>query len=566
MFKSLSEIQIPILTKITVPYVILAVIIAAGGSYIITRVIVDSVEERFTNQLIETGLLASEGVVREEEELLRSLRLLSHLQGVPQAVDDSQIDTLNQLLLPAAYNSEIEAFAILNRFGRQLLAVHLNPDGQIYENLVPMLPLAEAPFLESILRAEQDEFGDKYAGFVATHSGTFLFAAGPIQTADGSLVGVALVGRSQEALTRTLREETLAQLSLYDLNGDLRTSTLEEGYALDGQSAQLVVQRQEEGSLAREIEDIGITYKELLLPLEIREGRDLGILGVALPTSFLVQTSEITRTNTILLMTGVVFLVIVVGVYVAGRITRPILDLKEAAQQVAEGNLSVRVDRSGRDEVGVLANSFNEMVNSISQSKRDLINAHDRTIEGWALALDLRDHETEGHSRRVANLAVKLAVKMGVAGQDLENLRRGALLHDIGKIAVPDSILLKRGKLTAKQRETMKRHPELGKEFMERIEFLRPALDIPFSHHERWDGTGYPKGLKGKNIPLPARIFAVVDVWDAITADRPYRKAMPLNKALKIIEEESGKHFDPKVVKAFLDLLDGELKQKDVIT
>jgi putative nucleotidyltransferase with HDIG domain len=556
------SIQIPILTKITVPYVILALIIAAGGSYIISRVIIDSVEERFTNQLIETGLLASEGIVREEEGLVENLRLISHVQGMAEAAELAQVDVIQQLILPAAYNADMQALGVLGRTGSKLLLVRLNAEEGVYEELETSVALSQYDFVTRVARGEEDEFGDKFGGVVETPLGNYLFVAGPIEDADGNLKGIALVGISQEELVRHLREETLAQLSFYGLDGGLQTSTLLDGIPLEAGEAESILSLQQEGSLAREFEDSGITYKELLTSFEIREGVDIGILGVALPTSFLVQASEITRTNTLWLMSGVLFLVIVVGVFVAGRITRPILDLKEAAEQISQGNLAVRVKPRTRDEVSVLAGAFNEMVASINKSKQDLIEAYDKTIEGWAMALDLRDRETEDHSQRVANLSVRLAERMGVEGERLENLRRGALLHDIGKIGVPDSILLKAGKLTPEEREIMERHPVHGKAFMEQIGFLKPAMEIPYSHHEKWDGSGYPQGLKGEQIPLAARIFAIVDVWDAITTDRPYRKAMSLNEALTVIEEGRGTHFDPLVADAFLDLVRGAVNKK----
>jgi len=210
----------------------------------------------------------------------------------------------------------------------------------------------------------------------------------------------------------------------------------------------------------------------------------------------------------------------------------------------------------------VLTESFNDMVETIGKSKQDLLDSYDRTIEGWARALDLRDHEIEGHSRRVADLAVKLGGALGLEEDDLEQLRRGALLHDIGKIAVSDEILLKKGELTHAEWTQVRRHPEYARQFMEQIEFLRPAMAVAYSHHERWDGNGYPQGLKGDKIPLLARIFAVVDVWDAITSDRPYRKAMELADAMDVIRSESGKQLDPQVVDTFTKLKIKNLKQK----
>jgi len=181
--------------------------------------------------------------------------------------------------------------------------------------------------------------------------------------------------------------------------------------------------------------------------------------------------------------------------------------------------------------------------------------AYDATIEGWSLALELRDQETEGHTLRVADMTVRLAQAMGVTGGELLQMRRGALLHDIGKMGIPDRILLKPGKFDIDEWEIMKRHTDYAFEMLWPIEFLRPAIDIPYCHHERWDGTGYPRQLEGEHIPLSARIFAVADVWDALLSDRPYRKAWTEKKALKYIAANAGKHFDPRVVEKILDLL-----------
>jgi PAS domain S-box-containing protein/putative nucleotidyltransferase with HDIG domain len=192
---------------------------------------------------------------------------------------------------------------------------------------------------------------------------------------------------------------------------------------------------------------------------------------------------------------------------------------------------------------------------ALHATNRQLIEAYDATIEGWAAALDLRDEETQGHSRRVTDLTVRLARRLGVAGDDLEHIRRGALLHDIGKMGVPDAILSKPGKLDEAEWAAMKRHPTLAHQLLSGTPFLREALDIPYGHHEKWDGSGYPRGLGGTDIPLAARIFAVVDVFDALTNDRPYRAAWSLDRALAYVREERGRHFDPEVADAFLTMM-----------
>jgi PAS domain S-box-containing protein/putative nucleotidyltransferase with HDIG domain len=189
----------------------------------------------------------------------------------------------------------------------------------------------------------------------------------------------------------------------------------------------------------------------------------------------------------------------------------------------------------------------------------DLSLAYETTLEGWSRALDLRDKETEGHTQRVTQLTLRLAREMKMSDEELVHARRGALLHDIGKMGVPDSILHKPGALTDEEWEVMRKHPTYAFELLAPIAFLKPAVDIPYCHHEKWDGSGYPRGLRAEQIPLAARIFAVVDVWDALISDRPYRKAWRKARALKYIREQTGLHFDPQVVEVFLNIIEREL-------
>lgn len=186
------------------------------------------------------------------------------------------------------------------------------------------------------------------------------------------------------------------------------------------------------------------------------------------------------------------------------------------------------------------------------RSQAELSLAYDSTLEGWAKALELRDEETEGHTQRVTETTVQLASEFGFDSEALIHVRRGALLHDIGKIGIPDSLLRKPGPLTDAEWQIMHKHPTYAYELLSPITYLQPALDIPHCHHEKWDGTGYPRGLKAEQIPLAARLFTVVDVWDALRSDRPYRKAWAGKRVLEYLREQSGKHFDPQVLEIFL--------------
>jgi PAS domain S-box-containing protein len=208
------------------------------------------------------------------------------------------------------------------------------------------------------------------------------------------------------------------------------------------------------------------------------------------------------------------------------------------------------------------------LFNDLQQSNAGLVLAYDTTIEGWARALELRDQETQGHTQRAAEMTLRLARAMGMKDEELVHVRRGALLHDIGKMSIPDSILLKNGPLTGEEWEVMRRHPVYAYELLSPIAYLRPALDIPYCHHERWDGTGYPRGLKGEHIPLAARIFALADTWDALYSERRYHPAWPEERVREHIRSLAGTQLDPKIVEVFLGM-EQELKeqlQEDVKT
>ncbi len=192
---------------------------------------------------------------------------------------------------------------------------------------------------------------------------------------------------------------------------------------------------------------------------------------------------------------------------------------------------------------------------ALKKSAEDLRDAYDATLQGWSNALELRESATAGHSQRVVVLSLEIARAMGFSDSELANIHRGASLHDIGKMGIPDVILLKPGPLTEDEWAIMRQHPSLAYQMLSKIPYLTPSLDIPHYHHEKWDGTGYPHGLKGEEIPIAARIFAVVDVWDALTSDRPYRLAWSSKKAMDYIKAQSGKHFDPRIVDIFVNIL-----------
>ncbi len=563
------QVRIPIRTKITLPYLFLALVLAAGVSLLVTRIVFDTIEERFSNQLIEAGRLSAEWMVREEDSLLETLRILARTTGVPDLVQSGDAEGLRQSTFGVVVNNQEDAVLFLDAQGSLVLSmVHRQGEGLEAYDFVRGggQEFTDWGAVAKVLAGEQDLHGDKFAAFEIFNEDYYFFTTGPIFDEAGELAGVVLVGKSLDEMVAKLQQETRIQVTIYDFVGQPMESTFLSSPSLPPETASQILLDQDTASQRRDLSsrrDItvsNIDYEEILGPWEAREGEDLGVIGSALPKTFLVRANSVTRLQIFLLVAFAFLLVTLVGLYISALITRPIQGLVNASSRVAEGDLEVQLRVRSQDEIEDLTESFNQMVSSLNRSQKDLVKAYDTALNGWAKALELRDEITEGHTLRVVELTVLLAKEFGFEGLALEQVRRGALLHDIGKMAIPDSILQKPGKLTPDEWETMRRHPEYAYEMLKDIEFLQGAVDIPYCHHEKWDGSGYPQGLKGEEIPLPARIFAIVDVWDALISDRPYREAWPLDKTMEYLREQSGSHFDPQVVEVFAKVMVGKTK------
>lgn len=559
------RVRYPLRLKITVPYVVLAVLIALSGAYIVTRLIFDTIEERFTNQLIEAGKIAAESIVRLENEHLEALRLMLHSEGLAESLEQRDVERLRAITLPLAINSSLDSVVVLDRYGESLLTLRHRKGGRAedYEAVRGETVYRQWTFVRRTILGESDEQGDKWAGLAHASWGDYIFFGAPLRSDRGEPIGVVMVGASADEIAQGLRAATGGQASLYRLDGSLLATTLvDPPVPLENTMADQLLALQDGRSLQRDLRVANIDYREIVGPLEVRNGVDLGIVGTALPRDFLVQASLVTRVQVFGFVSVAFMLVIGIGLVVSGRMTRPLLHLVRASIKVARGDFSVRVPSGGNDEVSYLASSFNQMVGALEESNRELqsayaqtLVAYEKTIEGWSKALELRDEDTEGHTQRVTEMTVRLAKELGVGDEEIVHMRRGALLHDIGKMAVPDDILNKPGKLNDSEWEVMRKHPIYAMEMLSPITYLEPSLDIPRYHHERWDGTGYPEGLRGEEIPLAARIFAIVDVWDALSSDRPYRKAWPKEKVVDHLRGGKGSHFDPQIVEVFLGVI-----------
>ena len=391
-----------------------------------------------------------------------------------------------------------------------------------------------------------------------------LYISKPVYSIQNDLVGVILVGKSLVSMAEDLHTKTFAQISFYDQSGKVIYSTLPFSHDLTPEIALQTISLKDVSSTKRDLSNqrdfnvVNIPFAEILGSWEVRGENQIGVLGVALSKSALVVTSTDSRWRIFLLVASALLIIILLGINLANTITRPLLRLVHASKKVAEGDVNIMVLPQSDDEVADLTVSFNKMVASLNHSQNKLIQSYDETLEGWANALELRDEETVGHSKRVTSLTVKLAQAMGINDEALVNIRRGALLHDIGKMGTPDAILHKIGPLDEKEWEIIKNHAKDGYDLLKKIDFLGPALEIPLYHHEKWDGTGYPDGLVGEEIPISARIFAIVDVFDAMSNDRVYRSAIPIEETIEYLDEQSGSHFDPEVVKAFIHVLSSD--------
>jgi HAMP domain-containing protein len=561
-----AGLWIPIRAKITIPFLLISLAMAAGMAFVLYQIIFENIDQRFNTQLVESGRLASEWMVQEENTRLETLRLLTFTQGVGDTLKAGNSDQLRLETWGLIIGHQEDAVEFLDSQGKLVLSMRHRPDSQKIEDYQFAsggdFNYRQWPFVEKVIDGQASSSADKYSGLGQAAWGNYFYVSGPVYDSAGNFAGVVLVGRAINTLVREMHQDILAQVTIYGLNGMPVASTFtapplslpEVQTAIAGQAGSSL---RIDGDSRRSLTFSHIDYAEILGPWKLR-GNDAGLIGTAIPKNFLVQTSSTTRSQIAILVGLGLFMVLIGGGIIARYITGPLLNLVSASKEIAKGNLKISVQPQSNDEVAVLTENFNSMIASITQSRDDLIHAYDSTLLGWSRATDLRDSETQQHTEQVTKLAVELAQRMGLSGNDLTNIYRGSLLHDVGKIGVPDYILRKPGKLTETEWVEMRKHPQYAYEMLVQIDYLRPAIDIPYCHHEKWDGSGYPRGLMGEQIPLPARIFAIADVWNAMISERIYRKAIPEEEVLRYLVENRGTHFDPQVVDAFIAMVSGQ--------
>jgi putative nucleotidyltransferase with HDIG domain len=535
--------------KIVLPYALLTVLLAVIGSYLATRLVTGSLEERFDNQLAESGRSVADSVVRKERDHLEVVRAVAFTEGVPEAVEAGDGEALEDLVGPVATNEAVERMEILDGDGKRLKTLWLADKRSLsYRELADDDRPETWPLVQEVLQGETDNYGDKYAQIVQTSEGFVLYTSGPI-VVDGKPVGAVLVGTNLDSFVAAAKADALADVTIYDFAGNPLASTFAQADAASPDEARLDIGPDVlddaigGGATIREHRTIWGREHDLVYGrLEVRD-QAVALYSVALPTDFMFSAGSTTRTQIALLFGVGMAAVLGIGLYLAHRLTQPILRLVRTARMVASGDLTARSGVRTTDEIGTLASSFDDMTGKLQRQ-------HLATIKALASAIDARDPHTMGHSLRVGQLAVTIGRHLGVDEKTLARIEVGGYLHDVGKIGIRDAILLKPARLTPEERRAVEEHPRIGLGILDAVDLPCDVIDFVGSHHERLDGSGYPHALSGDQVPIVARIAAVADVYDAVTSERPYRGPMTPDKALALLRAQAGSLLDPSVVEA----------------
>jgi len=378
---TLPEIKMPVRAKITFPYTVLALLIILAAAYLSSQAALESVEARFINQLIETAKLSAEWMVREENRMLGTLRLLVNTAGVDEAVLAGDSESLRLIALPVAINAREDIVGILNASGENILTLQHTPSGALeeYEAFKGSVEYSDFEPVQKVLNQKDDSTGDKFAGIAHSSDDVYFYVTGPLLDDSGDLIGVVLIGKSADTFTRQIREDTLAHISFYDKNGQSYASSLfdviEEEYPLDGDEATTFLSDPETHTLIRPLVTSNQSYREAVGEWKARGEVSLGLIGVAFPETDLINTSSETNVQIFLALVFVLVLVVLTGISVANRISKPLIEVVNASEQVSQGNLDVHVHVDGNDEVAVLAYSFNHMIDGLREGSlyRDLL-------------------------------------------------------------------------------------------------------------------------------------------------------------------------------------------------
>jgi putative nucleotidyltransferase with HDIG domain len=524
----------PLRQQIIVPFLLLLVFVAVVGVAALTYQATSTGMAGFDQSLIRASVQANDSLATLEAGRLNDLRAVAATPGLAAAVAAGDGPRLMALFATDATVAGDERLLIrvIGADGKRLVSIPIDPAPTIY---------AELPAIKRVLTGASDGRGDKYLAVVHESSGPVVYWTAPIRDPHRRVIGAVLLAESIPDIAAHVRPAEAGALFFYGLSGQ----------PLEGSVAPLGVDIRRSVTsdhlMRVNADENGHTYAVAVTDWRMR-GERIGYLGVGLPADGVVDNVFKLRVVLLFVFLATALLVLVAGGLLARRISRPLERLVSSMRTMAAGDPSHRAGPA--DEIGFLTSSFNEMTATLEEKTKALETTSFASIEALARAIDARDPYTYGHSARVARLSFEIADEMQLPRSELIALSRAALLHDIGKIGVEDRVLRKPGPLDKRETAAMREHPVIGYEMLKGLHFLESSLEGVRHHHEHWDGSGYPDGVKGENLPLSVRILTVADALDALTSDRPYRVAMGFSAALQTIEAVTGKQFDPSVVRA----------------
>jgi len=534
--------------RIVLPFVVLVVFVGAVGIAVVSAQVGGSVEGAVDNSLVRSSLRSNDRLAGVENDRLQQLRAATNTAGIDSVVARGDGAAAGRLLGPIVGNAQPEhlLLRVVDKSGSQL--VGLSRNGATVETRSDRATYASQAAVRHALRGDRDALGDKYI-FMASETPPMLYWVAPIwtETETPTVAGAVLLGQSLIEISQTITGSSSLAVGFYDSSGGTVASSLAGSPSL---SIDVRHEVTPDTPVRVATQWDGRPYRLLVNDWTMR-GAQLGYLAVAVPADYLSGSLNAIRLVLVALFGAIALGTILIGLALADRITRPIDQLVASMRVVSAGDYSRRVQVEAPDEIGYLATTFNEMTAALQEQIRARDEAYFRNLEALARAIDARDPYTFEHSARVSAISLELAKGMNLAETDLVVLRRAGLLHDVGKIGVSDKILAKVGPLNDEEWTAIRRHPVIGYEMLKDVPFLQPSLDPIRHHHERWDGEGYPDGLKGTSISQLARIVTLADAFDAMTSDRPYRKGFSFEFAARTMVSEAGRQFDPAVVDAF---------------
>ncbi len=529
--------------KIVLPFFVLLAFVGMVGTALITSRATTATVSAFEGSLLRASLLSNDHLAVLEAERLAQLRAAIDTQGVAPALAADDAASLTRLLHPIQANAAPAQLTIrvLDATGKEVLT--LTAPGA-----TPQLhPLQDLSVVRAVLSGQTDAQGDKYVFPRAEPAGTMLYWIGPVRADPRTVVGAVLVGESLVEIGDSIRDSRASELVFYDPSGRVLLSSLNGAPALPPS----VLAQLGQGPVRMSQVIDQHPYQFLVGNWRLRSS-SVGYLAAVLRADAVEASVAQIRLLMVLVFAAAALMTLLFGTLVARRITRPVEHLVRSTAAVSAGDLSHRAPVESNDEIGSLAESFNAMAASLEQKTTELEESYFASIESLARAIDARDPSTFGHSTRVAAISLQIAQTMGLDAETQKTLRRAALLHDIGKIGIEDRVLHKPGPLTDEEWAAMKQHPLIGHKMLSGLHFLQPSLVGVLHHHERWDGKGFPDGLRGDAIPAHIRVLTVADALDAMTSDRPYRAGLAFEEALAEIQKRAGTQFEPAAVEALM--------------